>query len=281
MIGLACGRWAHLGLGLHEVFFGKGNFVRLVIVSVIFLLQLPAVAGSEFGQIFASISYNDWRSPLLATGIYGVVNLITISLFFDLGVEWFGRKTSLFISALGMVTLFFIVGAILKTHPPPETSSDSIVKIVARVAGHAGMLYIHVCFYSIGGDALSHLYYSCLLALTGLSSIFALEKHQFGVNWDYHFDLGMLNRTSFLLIYLSDVLDGASSYSNWINTYLYERTNEKFGIFPVPEVLRTRLNMASYSDEAASKFELNSSKDWLRRRQGVALPILPPTTLDA
>ncbi|KAJ6616822.1 hypothetical protein B0H10DRAFT_2219161 [Mycena sp. CBHHK59/15] len=109
----------------------------------------------------------------------------------------------------------------------------------------------------------------------------AFAKHQFGVNWDYHFNLGMHNRTSFLLNHLSDVLDGASSYSNWINTDLYERTNEKFGICPVPEVLRTRLNMASYSDEAASKFELNSSEDWLRRRQGVALPILPPTTLDA
>ncbi|KAJ6631371.1 hypothetical protein B0H10DRAFT_1938265 [Mycena sp. CBHHK59/15] len=109
----------------------------------------------------------------------------------------------------------------------------------------------------------------------------AFAKHQFGVNWDYHFNLGMLNRTSFLLNYLSDVLDGASSYSNWINTDLYERTNKKFGICPVPEVLRTCLNMASYSDEAASKFELNPSEDWLRRRQGVSLPILPPTTLDA
>ncbi|KAJ7825530.1 hypothetical protein B0H13DRAFT_1918616 [Mycena leptocephala] len=109
----------------------------------------------------------------------------------------------------------------------------------------------------------------------------AFAKHQFGVNWDYHFNLGMLNRTSFLLNYLSDVLAGASSYSNWINTDLYERTSEKFGICTVPEVLRTRLNMASYSDEAASKFELNSSEDWLRQRQGVGLPILPPTTLDA
>ncbi|KAJ7215639.1 hypothetical protein C8J57DRAFT_1600262 [Mycena rebaudengoi] len=164
MIGLACGRWAHLGLGLREVFFGKGNFVRFVIVSVIFLLQQWSGQNSVnyyLPQIFASISYNDWRSPLLATGIYGVVNLITISLFFDLGVEWFGRKTSFFISAMGMISLFFIVGAILKTHPPPETSSDSIVKIVTRVAGHAGMLYIYVCFYSIGGPL------PCLIVLFG------------------------------------------------------------------------------------------------------------------
>ncbi|KAF8133169.1 hypothetical protein K438DRAFT_1787686 [Mycena galopus ATCC 62051] len=109
----------------------------------------------------------------------------------------------------------------------------------------------------------------------------AFAKHQFGVNWDYHHTLEMLNRTSFLLNYLSDVFDGASSYSEWMNTDLYERTKEKFGVCPVPETLRTRLNMASYSPDAASKFELNTSDDWLRRRQGVALPILPPITLDA
>ncbi|KAJ7234956.1 hypothetical protein C8J57DRAFT_1248878 [Mycena rebaudengoi] len=39
--------------------------------------------------------------------------------------------------------------------------------------------------------------------------------------------------------------------------------------------------MEPYTAELASKFKLNSSDDWFRRRQALALPILPPTTLDA
>jgi hypothetical protein len=61
-----------------------------------------------------------------------------------------------------------------------------------------------------------------------------MAKHVFGVDWDYHHDLGLINRTSFLLNYLSDIVDGASSYAEWMNADLYERTTEKFGVCPVP-----------------------------------------------
>ena len=62
----------------------------------------------------------------------------------------------------------------------------------------------------------------------------AFAKHVFGVEWDYHHNLGMINHTSFLLNYLSDVLDGAKSYSEWMNGDLYERTTEQFGICEFP-----------------------------------------------
>lgn len=39
--------------------------------------------------------------------------------------------------------------------------------------------------------------------------------------------------------------------------------------------------MEPYSEEAAETYPLNKNDDWLRKRQGLALPILPPTTLDA
>ncbi|KAJ7925682.1 hypothetical protein B0H13DRAFT_2266228 [Mycena leptocephala] len=63
----------------------------------------------------------------------------------------------------------------------------------------------------------------------------AMAKHLFGVDWEYHHDLGPINRTSFLLNYLSDIVDGASSYAEWMNADLYERTTEKFGVCPVPD----------------------------------------------
>jgi hypothetical protein len=128
----------------------------------------------------------------------------------------------------------------------------------------------------------------------------AYAKHVFGVEWDYHHNLGMINRTSFLLNYLSDVLDGAKSYSEWTNGDLYERTTEKFGICEFPgkhlsktyhehqnilrqttESLRIKLAMEPYTESAVQTFKLNHNDNWLRKHQGLALPSLPPTTPEA
>ncbi len=39
--------------------------------------------------------------------------------------------------------------------------------------------------------------------------------------------------------------------------------------------------MDPYSEDAAKTYPLNNSDDWLRKRQGLALPVLPPTTPEA
>ncbi len=62
----------------------------------------------------------------------------------------------------------------------------------------------------------------------------AYAQHTCSVDWNYHHDLGLINRTSFLLNYLSDTVKGASSYSDWINGDLYERTVEQFGVCLFP-----------------------------------------------
>lgn len=52
---------------------------------------------------------------------------------------------------MGMGTLFYIVGAILKTHPPviPKAGEPVLAPSPASQA-MAAMLYIYVCFYSMG-----------------------------------------------------------------------------------------------------------------------------------
>ncbi|KAJ7189729.1 hypothetical protein GGX14DRAFT_580474 [Mycena pura] len=109
----------------------------------------------------------------------------------------------------------------------------------------------------------------------------ANAKHVHKVDWDYHDSLALVNRTSFLLNYLSGIVTGAGSYSEWLNGDLYEQTTETFGICPVPESLRLRLQMEPYNDQTRVRFEMHGNNDWLRRRQGVALPILPPSTPEA
>ncbi|KAF9481480.1 general substrate transporter [Pholiota conissans] len=156
-------REARADLGWKEAFFGKGNFIRFVIAFVIFLLQQWAgqnSVGYYAPQIFASIGYSSDKSKLLASGIYGVVKVVATGIFIFFFVESLGRKLSLFISAIGMGTLFFIIGSILKTHPPPTPIPGHPVNPPPASQAMAAMLYIYVCFYSMGWGPLPWVYVS-------------------------------------------------------------------------------------------------------------------------
>jgi sugar porter (SP) family MFS transporter len=157
-------REARKGLGWKEAFFGKGNLIRFVIAFVIFLLQQWCGQNSVSyyaPQIFASIGFTGNKNSLLASGIYGVVKVVATSLFIFFGVETLGRRWGLFISAMGMGIMFFIIGALIKTHPPPATSANTVVTAIPPASrAMAAMLYIYVCFYSIGWGPLPWVYVS-------------------------------------------------------------------------------------------------------------------------
>jgi len=151
-----------VGLGLREAFLGKGNSIRFVIAFVIFLLQQWGGQNSVnyyAPQIFTSIGYKGATNSLLASGIYGVVKVVATSIFVFFLVETLGRKYSLAISAAGMGLLFYIIGAILKTHPPPASLPANGNPPPASKA-MAAMLYIYVCFYSMGWGPLPWVYVS-------------------------------------------------------------------------------------------------------------------------
>ncbi|KIK58576.1 hypothetical protein GYMLUDRAFT_45195 [Collybiopsis luxurians FD-317 M1] len=169
-------RQARKDLGWKEAFFGKGNFIRFVIAFVIFLLQQwcgQNSVGYYAPQIFASIGYTGNKNSLLASGVYGIVKLVATSFFVFFGVETLGRRYSLFISALGMGIMFFIIGAVIKTHPPPATSATVKVSAIAPASqGMAAMLYIFVCFYSMGWGPLPWIY---------VSDIFPTRTRHYGI----------------------------------------------------------------------------------------------------
>jgi Sugar (and other) transporter len=74
------------------------------------------------------------------------VKVVATAIFIFFFVDSAGRRWSLFISSWGMGTLFYIIGAILKTHPPIVGSNHPASASKAM----AGLLYIYVCFYSMG-----------------------------------------------------------------------------------------------------------------------------------
>ncbi|KAF4594331.1 hypothetical protein EYR40_009134 [Pleurotus pulmonarius] len=158
-------REARQGLGLKEAFLGKGNLSRFVIAFTIFLLQQWAgqnSVGYYAPQIFESIGYTGNKNSLLASGIYGVIKVVATAIFVFFFVELLGRKLSLFISAIGMGSLFFIIGAILKTHPPPKLDPNALTIPPPPPASQAmaAMMYIYVCFYSMGWGPLPWVYCS-------------------------------------------------------------------------------------------------------------------------
>ncbi|RPD53871.1 general substrate transporter [Lentinus tigrinus ALCF2SS1-7] len=184
-------RAARKGLGFREAFLGKGNFIRFVIAVVIFVLQQWSGQNSVnyyAPQIFTSIGYTGTKNSLLASGIYGVVKVVATALFVFFLVDTLGRKMALFISAMGMGTLFFIIGALLKTHPPPKDGADPPPASKAMAA----MLYIYVCFYSMGWGPLPWVY---------VSDIFPTRTRHYGLatasasQWLFNFVLSKVTPT--------------------------------------------------------------------------------------
>ena len=84
------------------------------------------------------------------------MKVVATAIFVFFMVDSLGRKASLFISAMGMGILFFIIGALLKTHPPPKNAATPPPASKAMAA----MLYIYVCFYSMGWGPLPWVYVS-------------------------------------------------------------------------------------------------------------------------
>ncbi|KAJ8507726.1 hypothetical protein ONZ45_g9935 [Pleurotus djamor] len=150
-------------LGLREAFLGKGNFIRFFLAFASFLLQQFSGQTSinyYAPRIFESIGYTGNSSSLLASGIYGVLKVVgTLILVFIL-VDSVGRKPPFIVSAIGMGIVFFITGAILKTHPPPSPGDAVSATPSASGQAMAAMIYLFVIFYAVGWGGLPWIYSS-------------------------------------------------------------------------------------------------------------------------
>ncbi|KDQ10747.1 hypothetical protein BOTBODRAFT_163453 [Botryobasidium botryosum FD-172 SS1] len=182
---------ARVGLGLKEAFFGKGNFIRFVIAFAMFTFQQFSgqnSVGYYAPQIFQSIGYTGTSASLLASGVYGIVKVAATAIFVFFGIETIGRRYALFTSSLWMGTLFFIIGALLKTHPPDPTSD--IVQPASKAM--AALLYIYVVGYSFGWGPVPWIY---------VSDIFPTRTRHYGLSlasgtqWLFNFVISKITPT--------------------------------------------------------------------------------------
>ncbi|KAF8324695.1 sugar transporter [Cantharellus anzutake] len=150
-------REARAGLGWKGAFFAPGNRIRFIIALVIFMLQQFSgqnSVGYYAPLIFQSIGYSKTGASLLASGVYGIVKVVATAVFVFFLVDVGGRKWPLFVSSIGMGTVFYIIGAILKTHPPDPSANSPAGASKAM----AGLLYIYVAFYSFGWGPIPWIY---------------------------------------------------------------------------------------------------------------------------
>ncbi|KAG6829259.1 hypothetical protein H0H92_005139 [Tricholoma furcatifolium] len=130
----------------------RSGDVRFGIAFGIFFLQQWGGQNSvrQYHSSFRIVSY---YTPQVfeRIGFTGANNSLLAS-------ESFGRRIPLFISSIGMGTLFFAIGTILGAYPPLFAFQvDTHIPTGSAIA-MAILLYVYVCAYSIGWGPISWLY---------------------------------------------------------------------------------------------------------------------------
>lgn len=106
-----------------------GNRYRFAVGFTIFLCQQFSGTNSigyYAPQIFQTIGVAKTNTSLFATGVYGTVKVCATGLFLVVGIDKIGRRNSLLFGALWMMTMMFILGSVLHTHPPTNVNGQYI-----------------------------------------------------------------------------------------------------------------------------------------------------------
>ncbi|PLN86541.1 general substrate transporter [Aspergillus taichungensis] len=126
-VGLAEELRATEGLRKREL-LEKSNIYRLVLVFGIFLGQqcTGMTALAYFGpQFFKLIVGDDTNQSLLITGLFGAEKFVMVGIYILFFSEMWGRKPTLWISALLMASCFIIVNVVTETTPKPQGETTS------------------------------------------------------------------------------------------------------------------------------------------------------------
>lgn len=154
-------------------------------------------------QIFQTIGVSKTNSSLFATGVYGTVKVITTAIFLVIGIDKLGRRKSLMFGAAWMMTMMFIIGAVLHTHPPTNVNVVSPASIAMVV-----MIYLYVIGYSASWGPIPWVY---------LSEVFPTRLRSYGV--------GMGAATQWLFNFvITEITPNAVNHIGW-------RTFLMFGFF--------------------------------------------------
>ncbi|KAL4797667.1 general substrate transporter [Aspergillus venezuelensis] len=154
-------------------------------------------------QLFQTIGVASTDTSLFTTGIYGIVKVVATGTFLLIGIDKVGRKWSLVVGGFWMAAMMFVLGAVLVSYPPVDTSSVSSASIAMIV-----MVYLYVTGYSASWGPIPWVY---------ISEIFPTRLRAYGV--------GMGSATQWLFNFVvTKFTPSAISNIGW-------RTFIMFGVF--------------------------------------------------
>ncbi|KAJ3922930.1 general substrate transporter [Lentinula edodes] len=93
-------------------------------------------------EIFTGLGITGTSSTLFATGIYGVVKVISVGLVLMFAVESFGRKRCLIVGGIGQGLMMLWIAGYSAIHPSGGVVPASYVSLVA--------VYLYAVFYCVG-----------------------------------------------------------------------------------------------------------------------------------
>lgn len=155
----------------------RGHWIRFVIAGSMFTLQQWSgqnSIGYYAPEVFMSIGIGSTDSTLFASGVYGLVKVFATAAFLFIGIEQFGRRKSLIVGAFLMGTFFFILGALIRTHPPPPPPQLDASHTSGASIAMAVMIYLYVIPYCFSWGPVPWVY---------CSEIFSNNLRSYGVAW--------------------------------------------------------------------------------------------------
>ncbi|KAJ7451602.1 general substrate transporter [Mycena latifolia] len=130
-------------------------------------------------QIFASLGIEGTTADLFATGIYGVVKVLSVCLLLAFAIEGIGRKKCLIIGGLGQGIMMLWIGAYSGFHSSTAPDTPPPLRYVSIVA-----IYLYAALFSMGWGPIpwvvagevapNHLRTAVMSIATGVAWLFSL-----------------------------------------------------------------------------------------------------------
>ncbi|KAH7923102.1 general substrate transporter [Leucogyrophana mollusca] len=132
-------------------------------------------------QIFAGLGISSTNSGLFATGVYGVVKVVSVGLTLAFAVESFGRKQCLILGSLGQGLMMLWISGYSAIHTQSTVVPASYVSIVA--------VYLYAVFYCVGWGPVPWVVASEIAPNSVRTAALSLAV---GVNWLFSFTISRL-----------------------------------------------------------------------------------------
>lgn len=95
--------------------------------------------------IFENLGIKGQNTGLFATGIYGIVKMVTCAIFLLFMADSLGRRRSLFLSSVGQGFCMFYIGLWLRFDPPEKNGAVKPAGYVALVC-----IFVFAMFFQFG-----------------------------------------------------------------------------------------------------------------------------------